>query len=304
MRRRLPILALAAFLALPGCVPAIAAAKPGGRHIHAHKAKISHPSQRRTGLGQARAVSPRRHHPAPAVTAKSAPGTLLFKAEHINEFWLNQSAPGAVTEVPNPTGGGESVLQMTVKNSDVYPVTPTDNPRAELISEPIFNEGSEFWASAKFFLPSSFPSSVPGWLTLLEGPFGEPFAGTPPWHLEVNGEGIRWQRNETYSWDIPWEMPLEREKWVEVMLHERYAHDGWIEMWINGQQVNFFAGSQYNPLNEPSTYRLSMETRDASTDEGPGAIHEMNYREAGMFATTTVLEGPLAIGTDRESVES
>ena len=277
-------------------LPATASAKAAGVAHRGRQVEHVHPAPR-PALTEAHAVSPSRSHHLPGT------GNLLFKAAHINEFWLNQSAPGAVTEVANPTDADESVFQMTVKNSDVYPLTPTDNPRAELVSEPIFHEGSEFWASAKFFLPGNFPSSVPGWLGLLEGPYGEPFEGTPPWHIEVNGESIRWQRNGTYDWDIPWEMPLEHETWVNVLLHERYAHDGWIEMWIDGKQVNFFADSEWNPHHEPDTYRLSMETMDASNDEGPGSIHEMNYRQAGMFATTTVLEGPLAIGTSRESVE-
>jgi hypothetical protein len=307
MRDRLTILALTGLLALLGCLPALASAAQGH---HGGHGKPSPRTSAQHRLAHARAVwpSPRRHRreAAPATRGGSsgtAAGNLLFKAERLGEFWLNQSAPGAVTEVADPTGAGGSVLQMTVQNSDVYPLTPTDNPRAELLSEPIFTDGSEFWASAKFFLPSSFPTSVPGWLTLLEGPFGEPFAGSPPWHIEVNGEGIRWQRNGTYSWDIPWEMPLVRERWVEVLIHERYAHDGWIEMWIDGESVDFFAQSSFNPRHEPATHRLAMETMDASTDEGPGAIHEMNYREAGMFATTTVYQGPLAIGTTRASVE-
>ena len=31
---------------------------------------------------------------------------------------------------PGPAGSGESVFQMTVNNKDVYPITPTENPRA------------------------------------------------------------------------------------------------------------------------------------------------------------------------------
>ena len=125
---------------------------------------------------------------------------------------------------------------MTVKNSDVYPITPTADPRAQLTSPAIINPGEEFWWSGKFFLPADFPASVPGWLTVMEGPYGRPFDGTPPWHIEVNGSTLRWQRNDTYNWDIPWQVPLIKNSWVSVMVHERFGADGWVEMWVNGQQ--------------------------------------------------------------------
>ena len=82
--------------------------------------------------------------PTPAPTPNPT-SNLLFKATHLNEFWLNQSAPGTVTEVPDPAGSGESVFQMTVNNKDVYPITPTENPRAELLSPETIKPGEEFW---------------------------------------------------------------------------------------------------------------------------------------------------------------
>jgi hypothetical protein len=237
----------------------------------------------------------------PPTTGGSAASELLFKGTRVSQF-LNQSATGAVTEVPDPAGSGESVFQMTVNNADVAPITPTENPRAELVSSPTIRSGAEFWASMKFYLPTSFPSSVPSWLTVLEGPYGEPFDGSPPWHIEVNGTHIQWQRNGTYNWDIPWQMNLVRGSWVHVMVHERFASDGWIEMWINGQPITFFAGT-YNPNKEPPRTKLPMQTMDASTNIGACAFHLMNYRKLGMFESATVLQGPLAIGKSRASVE-
>ncbi len=242
--------------------------------------------------------------PAPTPAPTSSPSAnLLFKATHIEEFWLNQSAPGAVTEVPDPAGSGESVFQMTVGDKDVYPITPTENPRAELVSTPTINPGDELWWSSKFYLPSSFPSSIPSWLTLMEGPYGSPFNGTPPWHIEVSGEHIQWSRNGTYNWDVPWQMPLVKNSWVSVMVHEKFASEGWVEMWIDGKPIDFFSASTYNPNHVAPTQRLKMQTMDASNDTGPNAIHLMNYRKVGMFNSVTLDEGPLAIGTTQESVE-
>ena len=225
----------------------------------AHKVtRRPHRANLRRSIGNAAAVNP---------SASASSANLLFKATHIEEFWLNQSAPGAVTEVPDPAGSGESVFQMTVGDKDVYPITPTENPRAELVSTPTINPGDELWWSSKFYLPSSFPSSIPSWLTLMEGPYGSPFNGTPPWHIEVSGEHIQWSRNGTYNWDVPWQMPLVKDSWVSVMVHEKFASEGWVEMWIDGKQIDFFSASTYNPNHVAPTQRLEMQTMDASNDD-------------------------------------
>jgi hypothetical protein len=248
-------------------------------------------------------VTPPTEPTTPTTPPSTEGGQLTFGGTQVRQY-LNQSAPGAVTEVPDPAGSGEKVFQLKVSNADVYPITPTENPRAELVSDQNIHSGAEFWASMKFYLPTDFPSSTASWLTLLEGPYGEPWEGTPPWHLEVNGTHIQWQRNGTYNWDIPWQMNLVRGSWVHVMLHERFAKDGWIEMWINGQPVTFFANTNWNPQKEPTATKLSMETMDQSTNIGPCSFHLMNYRKAGMLESATVDQGPLRIGTTRSSVEA
>jgi Polysaccharide lyase len=245
---------------------------------------------------------------APPPTAPTEPAPTLalptFSGFQVSSF-LNQSASGAISEVADPAGSGEKVFKMTVGDNDVYPITPTENPRAELVSPPMANNGTEFWATMKFFLPSSFPSSVPGWLTLLEGPYGPPFEGSPPWHLEVNGDNIQWVRNGTYGYDVPWSMPLTKNSWVNVMVHEKFGTEGWIEMWINGQPINFFAGGTYNPNHVAATNHLSMQTMDATTNGGGGnSIHLMNYRERGMFESVTVYEGGLKVGNSQAAVSA
>lgn len=216
---------------------------------------------------------------------------------------MTQAAPGAVREVPDPAGGTGTVFQMTVSDQDVYPVTPTDNPRAQLVSPAILEPGAEIWWSASFFLPADFPASVPGWLNVLQGPFGPPFAGSPPWQIQVVGDKLQWTRNATYGWDVPWQMPVARNAWVHVLVHERFAEDGFVEMWINGQRVTFFGGGTYNPHQIAAVSRLSMRTLDGSNDEGPNSLYLQSYREAGMFPSLTIYEGPLRIGAARASVE-
>ena len=234
-------------------------------------------------------------------TSSNVPGR-IFTGAKISDFALNQSAPGAVTEVPNPTGGEEKALQMTVSNSDVYPITPTENPRAQLLSPDLFESGDEFWWHSKFFLPANFPS-VPGWMAVLEGPYGAPFAGPPPFAIQLHGESMSWQRNSTYGYDVPWEAPIARNQWTEVLVHCRFGTEGFVELWINGQQITFFSHSPYNPRRETAKTRLNMATEDASNNGGANFAVIQSYRQNGILSSVSLLQGPMLIGSTRASVE-
>jgi hypothetical protein len=254
---------------------------PAGNPRHAgRRARRAHG---RKGLGNAVGLVQRTARP-------SAASELLFDGSQISDFDLIQSAPGAIQEVADPTGSGQTTLAMTVSDRDVAPVTPTENPRAQALSPPLIEAGDEFWLQTKFMLPENLPA-VKGWMSLVSI-YGAPFEGSSPWQIEVADNEIHWERNETYGWDIPWRMPLVKGRWVSVLLHERFAHDGWVEMWIDGQQVDFF-GSQP---------RLAMQTMDSSNDEGLNSAKIMQYRKEGMFSSASVYFGPLKLGTSRESV--
>lgn len=298
------LLTATATVALAACFSATAGAAPAAAHGR-HGPHSRHGVAR---LGHARVAlvgRQRRSHRHPGTSNRQTTSSdLLFRGTRISDFHMNQSAPGAVTEVPDPAGSGAQVLKMTVKNSDVYPITPTSDPRAQLLSPAIIEPGDEFWWSGSFFLPSEFPSSVPGWLTVMEGPYGKPFDGTPPWHIEVNGSTLRWQRNDTYNWDVPWQVPLIKNSWVNVVVHEQFGDSGFVEMWVDGQQTTFFGPGSHNPNHEPQTTRLDMATRDHSNDGGPNFTVIQSYREAGMFNTVSLFQGPMSIGTTRASVEN
>jgi hypothetical protein len=301
MPRPSRFLPLAALLAMVCSISLFAGPAAAARH---GKSKHGHGIARLASARIAAGRHHRPHHRRNTLTNSQAQAAgVLFRGSRIGDFHENQSAPGAVTEVPDPAGSGAQVLQMTVKNSDVYPITPTADPRAQLTSPAIIEPGEEFWWSGSFFLPSDFPSSVPGWLTVMEGPYGRPFDGTPPWHIEINGSTLRWQRNDTYDWDVPWQVPLIKNSWVNVMVHEQFGDSGFVEMWVDGQQTTFFGAGSINPNHEATTTRLAMATRDHSNDEGGNFTVIQSYREAGMFNSVSLFQGPMTIGTTRASVE-
>jgi Polysaccharide lyase len=274
--------------------------KQGRRHARRRHARVrlrrgvgGHSTTAKGMVGQATAV---------ASASKTSSG-LLFEGAGVEDFWVDHSAPGAISEVPNPLGGGEGVLEMTVHNDDVYPVTPTENPRAELISPDIIEPGDEFWLSTKFMIPENMPD-VSGWLSLVSV-YGAPFEGASPWRIGIcSNDNLCWQRNGTYRYDIPWEEPLVKGSWVNVLTHERFGSDGWVEMWIDGQPITFFDGGSNNPNHVAATQRLEMQTMDASNGAGPNSAKIMQYREAGMFETASVYFGSLKLGATRAAVGS
>ena len=234
--------------------------------------------------------------PSPAsLSAVGSGAAPLFHGKRISDFDLVQAAPGAVTEVPDPGGGKRTVFKMTVGNGDVYPLTPTENPRAALLTPSTIEPGEDFWWRAEVFLPRSFPSRVPTWLTFLEGPCGPPFDGTPSFHLEVTHGRIQWSRNATYDWDVPWQMPLVKGRWIRFLMHIKFAEHGFVELWVDGRRVAFFGGRSYNPNRIAPTRRLRMTVLDRSNDQGDNFAAVMSYRKAGTFPSVTLYQGPTAI---------
>jgi hypothetical protein len=243
--------------------------------------------------------------PAPTPVPPPAPSLpiegILFNGDQLRDFAQLQSAPNAITETTDPLGSGESVLKMTVSERDVAPITPTENPRAQALSPSVVKANSEIWLSTKFMLPTNFPAKVNGWMSLVSI-YGAPFNGSSPWQIGISGDKLSWERNNNYKWDVPFEKPLERGRWITLLLHERFASDGWVEMWIDGKPVKFFSGNTYNPGKVAPTERLAMKTMDQSNNGGPNAAKIMQYRKAGMFDTATVYFGALKVGSTRAAV--
>jgi hypothetical protein len=228
---------------------------------------------------------------------------LLFNGTKASDYSI-EAAPHAVSEVPDPAGSGQSVFDLTVANQDVAPITPTENPRAQMLSPGLIHNGDEFWLQTKFYIPVGMPY-VSEWMSLVSI-YGPPFEGSSPWQISINEHELRWMRNGDHNWDIPWKAPLSAAEgqWTTVLLHEKFATEGFVEMWINGQQINFFStGASRNPGREAQTPHLAMATMDSSNNAGANAAKIMQYRAVNMFQSASIYFQPLRIGTTRSAVE-
>lgn len=224
----------------------------------------------------------------------------LFVGSAIDDYVI-EAAPTGVKEVLDPLGSGETVFELTVANEDVFPVTPTENPRAQMIGPDFLRRGDLFRFGGWFMLPLDFPENTPtviiegeelnGFLGLVSY-YGEPFRGSGPWEIAAQGfpvANFNWQRNETYGFDIPWESPLVRGKWMRYDTQGLFDVDGWIQMWFDGVRQTFFApGFSYNPNDEPTTQTLHMQTIDSSNNRLPNHAKISNYRRRDMFDSVTV----------------
>jgi hypothetical protein len=284
------IFGLLALLAVTALSPATAAARKG---LSAAVAV-----QRPTAASQ----------PQQRPSSTEAAAENYFSGYSAAEFDVDHSAPGAIAEsrgstaLAARTAASDPVIAMTVNNADVYPVTPTENPRAELVSPPIVQPGQEVWLHTRFMVPTDYPAvSEGGWVSLVSF-YGAPFNGPSPWHLELCGERLQWQRNGDYSWDVPYQAPLVRGQWTDVLVHEKLDGEGFIEMWIDGEPIDFFSSEGFNPAHEAPTTHLDMATMDESNDGGANAAKIMQYRAAGMFESGTIYFDGLELGPTRASV--
>ena len=210
--------------------------------------------------------------------------------------------PRAITEVTDPIGS-DSVLRFSVPGSD-GPIYQPPNPIAELATKPMIRNGDKIWMSARFMLPSNYPSSGLKWNQLLQI-YGPPFAGSPPWEVKVGALSgphrayIGWQRDANHGWDTPWSMPLVRNRWIHVLLHERFAAHGWVEMSINGRRVTFFAGEPRAITTQTVMQRQLFCIRQrwirATT---PPPTRRISRTTALREVPTPLLLGPLQVGSD------
>jgi len=213
----------------------------------------------------------------------------------------DQSATlSSVTQLTSFGGLRSPVLRFTTYNGDVYPETPTVNPRSQLVGPTTILQGDVLWESWEMFIPNSFPD-VPdlAWVVLVTPAYGPPFAGFPPLVLDVRGDNLRLDA-DAYApvpYEPVWSTPLPRGRWVRYTIHFDFASNGWIEFWVNDK----LQWLQEDP--GPRVHVLPYHLVDATNDGGPNSARLSVYYLAGAFPMLTAYFADFRVGLTRAQVE-
>lgn len=241
------------------------------------------------------------HQPAQPPTSTSSAGTVLFDGTSVSSWWLNQSAVASrVQMVPDPDGAANSAQEFTTYNTDVYPLTPTSNPRSQLDTPmTVLKPGNTYWESFEVYIPQSFTFLENGWVELETMVYGYPYAGTPPVGLSLETGRFRFQRS-SYGpdpWQVAWSAPVVKGQWYRFTWHFLFSAAGWVELYVNDAQQNLRQGTT-------SYERLPINLLDATDDTGPWMSDEQLYYQLGMFPSASVYFKNYKIATTQAAAES
>lgn len=255
-------------------------------------------------------------NPGSSSSAGAAAG-LLYAPTSTADYREVQSAPERVSLVSDPLGQlSEKVLKVDCSNADVFPITATENPRAQLLSPPLFYPGAELWVHQKVMFPASLPEIKNGFFFQFMQLYGPPAESTAPLQLQLNKlEGVEciiWQRNPTYGFDIPWmslTTPLQRSHWYDFYIRMGFGPTegvglGTVELYWDGNQIEFFkAGTSEGA--HAATKRLKMGLLDFTINELASVYYFGNYRKhntPGMEGTVSLYFTQPKIGLTKTAV--
>ncbi len=248
--------------------------------------------------------------PVPAVPVPGGPpagsaSSPLFRADvaasGLSAYTSTHNAH-RVSVVDDPVlGGARKVLRFRVYDTDDQ---LTGNPRAQLESQKFWRAGEEHYVGVSYYFPHDWPmqQDTRQWVNLGEV-YGAPYAGASPNALFVKrvssgGQVIAWQRNGTYGWDRPFEVPLVKGRWHDFVFRIKLSADpqvGFWEAWLN-------TGSGWQRLQLHGKDRLHSKTLDASNSGGANYHKLAHYRSKGMWPVATHYAADHAIGDSFDAV--
>lgn len=241
----------------------------------------------------------RPEEPAPPPRPPSVQQGILFADDFESgsiEAWHNQScSPDRVTVYTNaeqPTWPappqGDRAVRLLAHDDDVEPCTPTENPRAQIVSPEFLEDGMDVWEGFSVAFPSDYPAVEEN---VVQQDHGPPYSGSAPVSIRTEGRFIA--LTVEGGENTIWRTPLEVGKWYRFVLHKVLAPDdsGTVELWVNGVRQGFTDGS------------FTYETFTAEQDgDGPMSFYLANYRGRGEAEQVSVFFDDARIGTSFAAV--
>jgi hypothetical protein len=210
---------------------------------------------------------------------------------------------------------GRYAVRLKTENTDVAPCTSTDNPRSQLGSAPIMQDGTEVFETWSMYVPYSFPD-VPSEPTPTGNPFlvtqqdfGAPFSGSPPLGFGIHDAGEQGDvidlRIDDGRGSSIWRTPLERGRWYRFVVEKNVATDnglGWIRLSVDGERQTFTnCAAGGGSCEDPTTY-THYTMKPGSTE--PNRFYLSNYRRTDQtLESVSLYFDDARVGTTMDDVE-
>ena len=177
---------------------------------------------------------------SPAWTAGTAISTTAFP---------RQSFVGDhVSIVADPNGSGTAVAAMSVANSD-QPY-PGAHPRADLLTQPWYTQGSTLFTSIPVKIPTGLPPFYNSSTSFFQWAEAKDTAASfPSWGLGLfsppGATENHYDFGTTSNVGYPWIGPAVDGQWHTAVVEAYYTAapgQGWLQLWWDGQPVTFNSG--------------------------------------------------------------
>jgi hypothetical protein len=242
--------------------------------------------------------------PTPLPTEhEPAGGVVLFSDtfdRHADTFvppWdlIRRTATDRLTTDTTMVRKGTHSAKFQVHDSDALAGTTTA-PRAQLEYQHKFCEGADLYLGWSWYLPSTFPASIPSgsWISIGQIGFGPPW-DNPPLHFSYNGSSIYLIHYQNGQWNTVASIPTQRGHWQDVVAHVKFSKStsvGFVELWVNGQPVR---------MSNDST-RQNMNTINQNNDSGCGGWKLTLSRSKGYWEWLTLYYDEAKVGTSYAAV--
>jgi hypothetical protein len=219
-----------------------------------------------------------------------------FESGTIDEWQSQSCSPDRVTVYtsaeqptwPRPPEGSRAV-RLIAYNDDVEPCTPTENPRAQIVSPDLLEDGMDVWQGFSVAFPEDYPSIEEN---VIQQDHGPPYSGSPPVAVETEGEDLIVTVDG--GEETIWRTPIEPNRWYRIVLHKVISPQddgGIVELWVDGVRQTFTDGSQ--------TYETFTAEQDG---DGPMSFYLANYRGRDTAEEVSVFFDDVRIGRTLMSV--
>lgn len=278
-------------------------------------ATASAPAKRPTFAAIGHSTNPLRSSASAASTRKPpskemAPnGTVWFDGSSVRPWAFQAAARNRITEVRDPLAARGGALRFDARNSDVAPLTPTANPRAQLITpDNIIRRDVPFWESYEVLVPLGFPlartdndtaATREHFLSLGSPIYGPPWNGTPSLSLHILKGSFVWMTNvhAPAGSKILWQERVRENRWIRFTWHVIPSSHGFAELYVNDKPVIVTYGGK-------TQEGVDLPVLDESNATGPWVSQLSVYYDLGQFAHITLFFKNFAVGATQRAVEA